>query len=660
LKKELIKYFVRAIILFCIIMLFSCTPVSKATAVSPENINVKKFTLPKADDSELKNAKMLINSKQYAEAEKLLVSRLNGFAGNIEFKKLLSILYFKTENYSASERFINSILKSNPNFFDFIGENIEFDSYYAFVTSLLRQNKTKSAGSYLSILADSELLTSDNRLKYDFLMLEYDYRQNQLDSIEYKIDRISKRNNISSDQKLNLMYIKAASQVKLNLIDSAMDSAILLILNDSGYKYTRKIKRLLDEIVDNSNDDQLSILKPKIADGYRELAARTTDNFSLNDRILRSLNSLENESVTVESKPEDENRSFISKVKLFADKDVTSIYITSKDSVYYSNPPLFDGKTLTMKLPGKNIQSQENFLKSPPGSGVESIQWSAASDTITFRINLVSNYDITIERSSGEEFEKSDKIKDKYSLKVNVFLPEQIPAAAADFDFDEERYTIVIDPGHGGDDPGALSILKKDDGTRYTEKEMNQLLSKRLKQYLEDNGYRVFLTREGDYYPSLHERNRIAQNRNADMFLSIHLNSASPKNKKYWQTERYIGAELIVRESLGKMPDFINFHSGNMSEWKKLREKALKQHKKLSEVLSKTIPAEAKSPYNAKRKIKSKNLVIFSGMTIPHALIEAGFIINNDNLKYLLSEKGQDAFNKGVLKGIEEYRKSTF
>jgi N-acetylmuramoyl-L-alanine amidase len=654
LKSGTAKY--SALILGVILLsFFSCTPAGNAPAfkkdIKPEPV---EYTCTPEE------IKKLISAKIYTEAEKQLAEQINKDPKNIEYRRLFALLYFKTENFSSSEKHIRYALAADSTLFDYVNENIGFDLYYIFVTSLLRQNKPLSAAENFSFIADPTGLNAENRLMYDYMLIEFNYRSDNLEGIEEKIQSILKNETVSQEQKLNLYYILAAAQVKLDKTDSALDNAIFLILNDYDFKYTRKIKRLLDGIVDNSNEDLLSAMKPKIADGYRELARRAYDNVSLTDRIMRSLNSLENETVIVDTKTADDKRSYISKIKLFADKNITSVYITSKDSVYYVNPPLFDGKTLTMKIPGKSIMSNENFSKSPKGSGIESVQWSQSADTLVFKVNLTDNYDINIERSSGEAFEKSDKINDRYSLKVNVILPEQTTAPLADFDFNEEKYTIVIDPGHGGDDPGALSVKTKSDGTKYTESELNLMLSKGLKKYLEDNGYRVFLTRDRDYYPSLHERNRIAQNRNADMFLSIHLNSASPKNKKFWQSDRYIGAEMIVRESLGNMPEFINFKQGNREAWKKQREKALRQHKKLSEVLAKTIPAASSKPYNVKRKIKPKNLVIFSGMTIPHALIEAGFIINNGNLKYILSEKGQNEFYKGIFKGIEEYRKSSF
>ncbi|OGE83342.1 MAG: hypothetical protein A2Y39_01765 [Candidatus Delongbacteria bacterium GWF2_40_14] len=654
-KKAVLFILMTAVLISAILFILSCTPSGYSPAAEPE-----KNTAPVKYLCSANEIRLLIEGKVYTEAEKQLIALLNKEPDNVEYRKLLALLYFKTENYQAAEKSVRSVMKNQQNLFDYVNENIGFDLYYIYITSLLRQNKPHSAASYFSFVADSTGLDSKNRLKYDYIQVEYDYRSGNYENITDRITPLLQNAGVSHEQRLNLYFILSASLIKIDKPDSALDNAIFLILNDYDFKYTRKIKRLLDGIVDNSNEEMLSVMKPKIADGYRELAQRSYDNVTLNDRILRSLNSLESETVILDTKPAEGKQSYISKIKLYADKNITSVYLSSKDSISYENPPLFDGKTLTIRIPGKSIMSPENFSRSPKGSGIESVQWSSASDTLVFKINLTDNYDITIERSSGEEFEKTDLITEKYSLKINIHLPEQISAPLSDFDFNEDRYTVVLDPGHGGDDPGALSILKKNDGTRYTEKEMNLLLSKGLKKYLEDNGYRVFLTRDGDYYPSLHERNRIAQSRNADMFLSIHLNSASPKNKKFWQSDRYIGAEMIVRESLGKMPEFINFQHGNLREWKKLREKALKMHKKLSEALSVSIPAASGKPFNVKRKIKPKNLVIFSGMTITHALIEAGFIINNNNLKYLLSEKGQAEFYKGVLKGIEQYRKSSF
>ncbi len=82
---------------------------------------------------------------------------------------------------------------------------------------------------------------------------------------------------------------------------------------------------------------------------------------------------------------------------------------------------------------------------------------------------------------------------------------------------------IVIDPGHGGEDPGAI-------GPRKTqEKDIALALSRKLQKMLNESGaFRAFLTRRGDYFVSLNDRIKIAQEYGADLFISVHAN-ASPK-----------------------------------------------------------------------------------------------------------------------------------
>jgi N-acetylmuramoyl-L-alanine amidase len=79
--------------------------------------------------------------------------------------------------------------------------------------------------------------------------------------------------------------------------------------------------------------------------------------------------------------------------------------------------------------------------------------------------------------------------------------------------------TIVIDPGHGGKDPGAISPQG------LKEKELNLKVSKYLKEELERRGFKVILTRSRDTYLTLKERVRVAKKYNADLFVSIHTNS---------------------------------------------------------------------------------------------------------------------------------------
>ncbi len=87
--------------------------------------------------------------------------------------------------------------------------------------------------------------------------------------------------------------------------------------------------------------------------------------------------------------------------------------------------------------------------------------------------------------------------------------------------------SIVIDPGHGGANAGAKSIL----GNHY-EKEFTLDVAKRLKPLLETNGWTVFLTRTNDVYVTNLNRVVFAELHHADLFVSLHFNSAAPDTKQ--------------------------------------------------------------------------------------------------------------------------------
>jgi N-acetylmuramoyl-L-alanine amidase len=91
-------------------------------------------------------------------------------------------------------------------------------------------------------------------------------------------------------------------------------------------------------------------------------------------------------------------------------------------------------------------------------------------------------------------------------------LPSPRPSQA-------RRGLIVIDPGHGGKDPGAVSKLG------YYEKEVNLAVAKRLDSMLRQRGFETMLTRHSDVYVSLGERADLANRHGADLFVSIHADS---------------------------------------------------------------------------------------------------------------------------------------
>ncbi|MFH1768468.1 MAG: N-acetylmuramoyl-L-alanine amidase [Candidatus Omnitrophota bacterium] len=101
--------------------------------------------------------------------------------------------------------------------------------------------------------------------------------------------------------------------------------------------------------------------------------------------------------------------------------------------------------------------------------------------------------------------------------------------------------TIVLDPGHGGKDPGAVSKRG------LKEKTVNLLIAKYLKEELTEKGFKVFLTRDDDIYLTLAQRVRFAQEKEADLFVSIHVNANRSSKIKgfevYYLSEKYFDSE---------------------------------------------------------------------------------------------------------------------
>ena len=181
---------------------------------------------------------------------------------------------------------------------------------------------------------------------------------------------------------------------------------------------------------------------------------------------------------------------------------------------------------------------------------------------------------------------------------------------------------IYIDPGHGGIDPGATY---KD----IYEKDINLSIALKLKKELEDNGAIVYLTRYDDIDLSistnnhkksdLNNRVRAINNSNADLFISIHLNSYGTS----WH-----GVQI--------------FYDDNNST---------------NEVLASIMDKNIKN-LNGNRTYKKKNnLYLLKNIKIPGIRVEVGFL-SNENERYLLTNsKYQEKVSKSLCNGIKEYLK---
>ncbi len=181
---------------------------------------------------------------------------------------------------------------------------------------------------------------------------------------------------------------------------------------------------------------------------------------------------------------------------------------------------------------------------------------------------------------------------------------------------------IVLDPGHGGSAPGAISPIDK-----TKEKDLTLSITKKLNDLLKENGYDTLMTREEDANPSLTDRSDLANSNNATIFISIHINSIENK-------ESVKGIETLYYPNDGQ------YAYG-------------RDNKSFASIVQKELIKETKA---VDRKIVSRpNLAVLKNTKMPAVLIECGFLTNNEELELMKSSEYQEKLAGAVYNGIKEY-----
>lgn len=223
----------------------------------------------------------------------------------------------------------------------------------------------------------------------------------------------------------------------------------------------------------------------------------------------------------------------------------------------------------------------------------------------------------------------------------------------------ERIYTIVIDPGHGGQDPGAESP-----GVR--EKDITLAIARQLRDALEETGrYKVVLTRDRDYYIKLRARVAISREVKADLFISIHADKIPGKSdirgtSIYTLSQTASDAET---ESLAESENNAGVVAGVDLKDKSedvadiLLDLAMREKMNESNIFAQAVE-QALRRKNVKLLLnshRSAGFAVLKAPDVPAILIETGFISNPDEAKLLSSGAFQRKMGEAVVDGIDAY-----
>lgn len=215
---------------------------------------------------------------------------------------------------------------------------------------------------------------------------------------------------------------------------------------------------------------------------------------------------------------------------------------------------------------------------------------------------------------------------------------------------------VVLDPGHGGIDPGAIG--KKG----LYEKDCNLAMALKVKQLIEDSlGIKVVMTRDDDTYLSLGKRTKLANRNRADLFVSIHCN-ASKRKKQPDGMETYFLSEAKTDEARATAAlenASIQFDAPEefTSELARiLSDMAQAEYLQESSDLAECIQEEAtKRLPVANRGINQANFYVLKGAFMPAALVETAFISNTAEEKLLRDKKFRNKAAYGIFCGLRKF-----
>jgi len=218
-----------------------------------------------------------------------------------------------------------------------------------------------------------------------------------------------------------------------------------------------------------------------------------------------------------------------------------------------------------------------------------------------------------------------------------------------------EVRTVIIDPGHGGSDPGAIGV----GGLR--EKDVTLRLSRLLAAKLRSMGFRVVATRDRDRFVSLEERTAIAEGSNGDVFISLHANAARRRSVQGIETfypdanhERH-SLRVAMREN-GVSKNQLNDLHLTLSKFR--MDEISPQSKRLASLVQDRLASSLPRKYGKIQNLGAKKgpfYVLFLS-NMPAILVEAGFLTNKADAKRLRNDDYLESVATQISTGLKQYR----
>ena len=248
--------------------------------------------------------------------------------------------------------------------------------------------------------------------------------------------------------------------------------------------------------------------------------------------------------------------------------------------------------------------------------------------------------------------------KNLYRLVIDLQLQKKVITKKKSLQ-QKKPFTITLDPGHGGIDPGAVRYS-------FREKDITLLAAKELKTLLDKKGYKVYLTRNKDEFISLRKRRIIAKKNKSDLFISLHVDSVKRKSTRgtsiYTLSEKAsdkLTARLAERENKVDLIAGVDLEKVDNEVASILLDLTRRDTKNSSSSFAENYIEKARKNGHRllRRPHRHAGFAVLKSNEIPSVLIELGFLSNSKDVKLLTNSKTRKRLLSTLSEAIEIYVK---
>ena len=345
-----------------------------------------------------------------------------------------------------------------------------------------------------------------------------------------------------------------------------------------------------------------------------------------------------------------------------AQKDTSTVRIVFEDTKKSQIYAQIDEKEITFSKnkPAQNTQKTEQKAEQKAEQNTKKTAKKVASAEKTSEKTSENKAEKTVKTQNTKNDKKIAKKPEPINQKAMKITADTATAASNKLSKKQKASKIIVlDPGHGGDDVGALSQNKK-----LREKDIVLNVSKKTASLLKERGYKVLFTRSNDRFIKLRSRTSFANDKGAHLFISIHANAAPNKEKAKSmngietfflspsRSERSMNAaNLENKADTDEMNYFTKVSFLNFLN----REKIIASNKLAIDMQAALLKSVRASYKVSDGGVREAPFWVLVGALMPAVLIEIGYISHPDESQKIANSKYQDRLAKGIADGVDEY-----